>query len=69
VRDPLDESRAPAQERRLDRQDHQDLGSPGRALDRQRRQRPGAEIVLTDRLLKEERLAGEFRHASYRSKS
>jgi hypothetical protein len=39
--DPLDGSRAPAQERGLDRQDHQDLRSPGRALDRQPRQRPG----------------------------
>src|SRR5258708_11052857 len=28
---------APGQERRLDRQDHQDLRGPGRALDRQRR--------------------------------
>jgi hypothetical protein len=32
--------RTPAQERGLNRPDHQDLRSPGRALDCQRRQRP-----------------------------
>ena len=40
-RGPLDGSRAPGQERRLDGQDHQDLRGPGCALDRQRRLRPG----------------------------
>src|SRR4029077_15393275 len=50
---PLDGSRTPAQERGLNRPDHQDLRSPGRALDRQRRQRSGTDasglaVLLAD---------------------
>jgi nicotinamidase-related amidase len=41
-RGPLDGSRPPGRERRLDDQGHQDLRGPGRALDHQRHYRPGA---------------------------
>ena len=55
---PLDGSRPPGQERRLDRQGHQDLRGPGRALDRQRRRRPGADPPRTRRPADRRQAAG-----------